>query len=86
MAAASQCNTHDSIFIRTESTMWQWHAVSLGTIIISGVMKMVCCCAILFFPHYLYTVFALNLCTMTDIECTQKCIHMYVHVYVLLVM
>ena len=29
------------------------------------------------FFHYLYTVFALNLRAMTDIECTQKCIYMY---------
>ena len=49
--------------------------------IISGVMNMVCCCAI-FSPLFVYCI-CLNLRTMTDIECTQKCIYMYVHVYVL---
>ena len=42
--------------------MWQCHAVSLGTIIISGVMNMVCCNVV----PYLYTVFALNLYMYND--------------------
>ena len=69
--------------VRTESTMWLCHAVSLGIIMyILLVVLLTWCVVVPSFFHYLYTVFALNLRAMTDITCTQKCIYMYMYMYI----